>query len=287
MGLRRCLLVFLFSLWIVGASSRHGSSANDCPLTDSNACSGYFNFGIANIDVVQQRSEKYDTIYLSACITVGATSYCQTMLYGKHGQGDISGDIFFSNILIDPDAIVVFAYLAVNQGHGSISDNEYSLSNNTRTLSENAYQQVVSDPNPSPNVAQSIASLIGSTFVRVIEFLATIIEGIVDIFTEGCDGWVAGGLHGFTGQEICDGSVVLSQTDASTGDPDEKLFGFIPGVICSTQASLYEISWFAEVGNGTGTFTQPGYYFSGSSRAKMTSWFLGVVVLASLYIIFN
>ena len=76
-----------------------------------------------------------------------------------------------------------------------------------------------------------------------------LVLGFVDLFTEGCDGWLAAGLHGFNGSGICLGSMITSGIDSSSGAEDEELFGIIPGIICNIQRSLYNVSWSAAVSN--------------------------------------
>lgn len=256
------------------------------PLHERNAtCTGYYNFGISNIDVIQQRSADKDTIYLSASLVVGDLTYTTTKYYGKHGKGSVVPNILFQNIPVASDQIAILAYIAINDGHGSIMTNEYTLGNNTLSLAQKGYDNVQNQPQES--IAQVIAEIIGMTFARVIKFLLSIVEEAVDLFTQGCDGWLAAGVHGFTGEQICTGSVTLSGSDTSSGAEDEELFGFIPGVVCNIKQSVYEISWFTEISDGLGNKTLPGAYFNKSSVQRIISgWIFGTLIVA-LYIYFS
>jgi hypothetical protein len=256
------------------------------PLHERNeTCTGYYNFGISNIDVIEQRSADKDTIYLSASLVVGEDTYTITKYYGKHGKGSFVPDILFQNIPVAGDQIAILAYLAINDGHGSIMGNEYTLGNNTLTLAQNGYDNVQNQP--QDDILEILIEVIGMTFARIIRFLFSVVEEAIDLFTQGCDGWLAAGVHGFTGEQICSGSVTLSGDDTCNGAEDEELFGFIPGVVCNTQRSIYEISWFAEISDGLGNKTLPGAYFNKASIQRIISgWIFGTLIVA-LYIYFS
>jgi hypothetical protein len=88
-----------------------------------------------------------------------------------------------------------------------------------------------------------------------------LVEGIMQLFTQGCDGWLAGGVHGFTGESICTEQETSNTggTDISDGAEDEKLFGIIPGLVCNINPSKYGVTWNAFVSNeieGTSLETQ-------------------------------
>lgn len=242
------------------------------------SCSGYYNFGINLINVVQQRSSKKDTVYVSACVAAGGQSYCFTKLYGKHGKGTFNPNINFQNIPVQDDESAVFSYLIINNGHGKPIDVETSLSNGTHSLA----QQGISDAAQYQNtpVGETIAQFIGETFAKIVGFVVDIIGGFVDLFKEGCDGWLAAGVHGFRGIDICNGSAAdLTGTDSSPGTQDEELFGFIPGITCNSQQSEYDVTWIVSVSNGSGNHTLPGTVFSKASRVGSSgSWWLKWVV---------
>ena len=260
--------------------------AHENTVQRRSSCSGYYNFGINLINVVQQRSSKHDTVYVSACVAAGGKSYCFTKLYGKHGKGTFNPNIYFQNIPVKDYESAVFSYLIVNNGHGKPIDVETSLSNGTLSLA----QQGVSYASQyqSNSVGETIAQFIGETFVRIVGFVVSIIGGFVDLFKEGCDGWLAAGVHGFRGMDICNGTPAdLTGTDSSPGTQDEELFGFIPGVTCSTKSSEYDVTWVVNVSDGTGNHTQPGMVFSRASRvgSSESRWLKWVVVLACVFYI--
>jgi hypothetical protein len=242
------------------------------------SCSGYYNFGINLINIIQQRSSEHDTVYVSACVTAGGQDYCFTKLYGKHGKGTFNPNIYFQNIPVKDDEYAVFSYLIINDDHGKPIDIETSLSNGTLSLAQKGVSfasQYQSNP-----VGETIAQFIGATFARIIGFIVDVIGGFVDLFTQGCDGWLAAGVHGFTGADICNGSAAdLMGTDSSPGDQDETLFGFIPGIVCNTQPSEYDVTWLVNMSDGTGTSTLPGAVFNKASRrGPSESWWLGWAV---------
>ena len=78
-------------------------------------------------------------------------------------------------------------------------------------------------------------------------------------------------------------------TDSSPGAEDEKLFGFVPGVICSIKPSEYDVNWFVKISDGTGNSTLPGAVFSGGPRGGPAEqwWLLWVIGVACIFYMFD
>ena len=190
----------------------HENQAHENTVQRRSSCSGYYNFGINLINVVQQRSADHDTVYVSACVTAGGQDYCFTKLYGKHGKGTFNPNIYFQNIPVKDDEYAVFSYLIINAGHGKPIDIETNLSNGTLSLAQKGV--LFASQYQGNSVGETIAQFIGATFARIIGFVIDIIGGFVDVFTQGCDGWLGAGVHGFSGADICNGSAAdLMGTD--------------------------------------------------------------------------
>src|SRR5271170_7625654 len=261
-----------FFLFILSLGSLFSEAARRRPkrqTTTTGACSGYYNFILGDIDVIQQRSAKHDTVYISACLVVEYDQYCVTKLYGAQGKGAFNADLLFQNIPIQDDQAAVFAYTIINDDHGKPIDIEMTLGNATLSLAKTGVENVMQYQ--TQPVSEVIAQFIGVTFSKVISLLINIFGGILDLFTEGCDGWLAAGVHGFRGADICSGGDLLNGTDVSLGVGDEELFGFIPGVICNSQPSQYDVAWDVVVSDGRGDRTLPGTYFSMASRGSPSS----------------
>ena len=227
---------------------------------------------ISDIDVIQQRSEKKDTIYISACIGISSQYYCFTRQYGAYSKGTFNSNITFQNIPLGDTQTAVFAYLIINAGHGSPHDIQYKLSNATLQLVQTGVNSLKS--NTTQTIISILERVIGATFRAIVGTVINFVEGLVNLFTQGCDGWLAAGVHGFTGQDVCSGNpsgnVTTRGVDPSSGTEDEKLFGFIPGVVCNIHQSEYEVKWSVEVSDGLGNRTVPGSGFSQGSRLKLS-----------------
>jgi hypothetical protein len=225
------------------------------------SCSGYYNFSIDLVNVVEQRSASHDTIYISACVAVGNQDYCFTKSYGEHGKGTFNPNILFKNIPVGDNEVSVFSYLIINDDHGSSLDIETNLGNATLSLAQQGI--TFANLNNNTSVDEILAQYIGNTFARIVGFVLNVIGGLVELLSSGCDGWLAAGIHGFRGEDICNSSMVdLQGTDSSPGAKDQELFGFIPGVVCNSNPSQYNVSWSASMSDGTGNRTLPGTVFS-------------------------
>jgi len=270
---------FLFLLTLSSLSNAAPLNAKRQP-SPTGACSGYYTFTLGDIDVIQQRSKDRDTVYVSACLVVEYDIYCITKLFGAHGKGTFDAGLMFENIPIQDDQAAVFAYIIINDDHGHIIDIETNLGNATLSLAQHGVENVMQFE--SEPVDEVIAQFIGVTFAKIVSFLVNVFAGIVDLFTEGCDGWLAAGVHGFRGADICSGGNLLNGTDVSQGVGDEKLFGFIPGVICNSQSSQYAVAWDVTVSDGEGNRTLPGMYFSKGSRWVSRNLWLSLVVAVAI-----
>jgi len=269
-------VILSFFLFIFSLGSLSIEAARRRPKRQTTgACSGYYNFALGDIDVIQQRSAKHDTVYISACLVVEYEQYCITKLYGAQGKGTFNADLFFENIPIQDDQAAVFAYTIINDDHGTIMDIEATLGNATLELAKTGVENVMQYQEEP--VSEVIAQFIGVTFSKVVGFIINIFGGILDLFTDGCDGWLAAGVHGFRGADICSGGDLLNGTDVSLGAGDEELFGFIPGVVCNSQPSQYSVAWEVVVSDGAGNRTLPGIYFNMASRGTPWPWWLLLV----------
>jgi len=273
------LLNFLFILSLRSLSSEAVRLRAKRQSTTTGTCPGYYNFTLGDIDVIQQRSAKHDTVYISACLVVEYDQYCITKLYGSLGKGTFNADLLFENIPIQDDQAAVFAYTIINDDHGTPINIQTTLGNATLSLAKTGVENVMQYQ--TQPVSEVIAQFIGVTFSKVISLLINIFGGILDLFTEGCDGWLAAGVHGFRGSDICSGGDLLNGTDLSQGTGDEELFGFIPDVICNSQPSQYDVAWDVVVSDGEGNRTPPGAYFSTASRGSPCLWWLLLVAVVT------
>jgi hypothetical protein len=206
------------------------------------SCPGHYSFGLGTIDVVHHRSASEDTIYISAVLAIsGRDSYKMTKAYGKHGNGNFSADITFENIPLADDEIAALSYLIVNQGHGSQSDVETKLESAAISIAQQAAQlaaQVAAE-----DVSAELGRVFGFGLGGILGWLVESVgEGIEELITEGCDGYLGAGIHTFTGSGVCSGPI--QGTDVNQGTEDQLLMGFIPGVICSAQTSQYDVDYF-------------------------------------------
>ena len=187
-----------------------------------------------------------------------------------------------TNLSIGPDDVAIFAYLAFNKGHGNTAENEFDLSNYTAQLAQTGLDKIQDGTLTASNVGLVVPTLGGSTLSDILEFIGANIASIAGLFTEGCDGWVAGGIHGFNGSEICSGLVPLNGTDfsAGNGSTDPTIFG-IDGSICNADPSFYKVSWLVNASRNT---TEPKA--SGSSAVSSTeisTWLLAVVAFLGIW----
>ena len=212
-------------------------------------CPGKYTFGIPLVDVVHHRSRQKDTIYIAAAVSVESggkyTMYHVTKSYGKHGNGNFSAGILFSDISVGDNDVVIFSYLIVNAGHGSEHDVKQKIEQAVIAVvtkgAEIATSVVIDDLIPT------IGRIIGLAFDNIIGWIIGFIgAGIAELVKEGCDGYLAAGVHAFSGEQICSKSVPLMGTDVNKGTSVEKLFGFIPGIVCSSTKSVYDVDWFVQ-----------------------------------------
>ena len=221
---------------------KRGSIADTPLLTSRSTCPGQYNFSLTNIDAVHRRSQGKDTVWIAIAVAVGNNTYKGIKGYGKHGNGNFKADIVLENIPVGDTDVAIFSYVIINNGHKSQSQI-------TQTLDQAVIGIATIGAQIAANVAideiiPEIARVIGITFGEIIGWLIGFIgSGIEELVKEGCDGFLAAGYHGFSGQQICSGSVPLQGMDVSLGTSDEKLFGIIPGIVCSTIPSQYDVFW--------------------------------------------
>ena len=190
-----------------------------------------------------------DAIYISAAVSVESggkyTTYNITNYYGTHGNGNFSTGILFSNIPIGDNDVAIFSYLVVNAGHGGQQDVEQMIEGVVVTVvtkaAEIATSVVIDD------LIRTLGRIIGFALDNIVGWIIGFIgDSIGELITQGCDGYLAAGLHAFSGEQICSQSVPLMGTDVCEGTSDEELFGFIPGIVCSATTSLYDVDWFVQ-----------------------------------------
>jgi hypothetical protein len=206
------------------------------------SCPGQYSFGLGTIDVVHHRSTSEDTIYISAVLAIsGRDPYKMTKAYGKHGDGNFSADITFENIPLADNEIAALSYLIVNQGHGSQSDVETELESAAISIADQAAQLVTQVA--TEDISAELGRVFGFGFGGILGWLVVSVgESITELITEGCDGYLGAGIHTFTGSGVCAGPI--QGTDVNQGTEDPLVLGFIPGVICSTQTSQYDVDYF-------------------------------------------
>jgi hypothetical protein len=221
---------------------------------------------------------------LSACVAIGSQGYhCDSGYYGKYpSETKIPAGINLTNLSIGPDDVAIFAYLAFNKGHGNMSTNEFDLSNYTAQLAQTGVDKIQDGTLTASNVGLVVPTLDGSTLSDILEFIGANIAGIADLFTEGCDGWVAGGIHGFNGSEICSGSVPLNGTDFSAGNGSTvpTIFG-IDGSICNADPSFYKVTWLVNVSHTTEPKASGS---SAVSSIEISTWLLAVVAFLGIWL---
>lgn len=277
-------------------------------LRSRDSCPNYYTFGIGNIDVVHHRSASEDTIYIAAIVAVGKQTYNITQYYGKHGNGNFDANIVFPDIYIPGNETAILTYLIVNNGHASQTTVENALINAAVSLAQRGVA-VAAGIAVGEDVVETVLSVLGFGLSAVLGVLTLLGFGLAEIFTEGCDGWLAAGVHAFPGPLACLNASSLQGTDANEGVADEKVLGFIPGIVCSTTTSLYDVSWYAQpidandpsiaststqsvsstVTPASGTFssaasTTPARSSATQASAKMKSPFALFVTLTSIMI---
>jgi len=176
----------------------------------------------------------------------------------------------------------VFAYLIINDDHGNPLDIQYQLSNATLKLVQTGVNSILQSNTVTHTIESILETIIGKTFRAIIGAVLDLVGTLVSLFTTGCDGWLAAGVHGFTGSDVCaggTGNVSTSGVDDSAGAEDPTLFGIIPGVVCNSQESEYTVTWRVDVSDGTGMKTLPGSVFSGAGRLRKLGglWLLWVL----------
>lgn len=256
-------IFFSTSFFVLSATStsRHSLRKDSMvrpELRQRDPC-GYYDFGLSAIDVVHHRSLRKDTIYGAISVVVGNTTYNATQFYGRHGDGTIPGDISLIGIPLGPNDVAILTYIIINSSKHPGSKVETELEkaavnlavkgveiandvlNNGESLEGAIIGQIVDEV-----VGTAEEAVLGIDLLDFVGLLPLIGITIAEILTSNCDGFLAAGLHAFTGAQIC-GNGTIAGTDVSHGVEDQKLFGFIPGIICSLHPSLYDVSWYAEV----------------------------------------
>jgi hypothetical protein len=214
------------------------------------SCSGTYNFGIGIVDVIHHRSLRKDTIYGSAAIEVSNGYFDNvTYFYGRFGNREFDAGILFENIPVSKNDTVTISYMFVNNGHKSAYQVEQEIENAVLMIASQGVQiasSVVGD-SVAEDVGEVVGRIIGFVLADIVGWLIGIVGGTIEeLVTEGCDGYLAGNYHVFSGADICNQVVPLSGVDMNEGMPDQKLFGFIPGLICSIHTSLYDVNWYVE-----------------------------------------
>jgi hypothetical protein len=248
-------------------------------------CSGYYDFGVSVVDVVTQRSSGQDTIYIAATVAVdNQTTYNFTSYYGKHGKGNFSADIAFQNIPVPPTGIATLAYLIINSSGGNRTQVEQDLLGAVVKFGLKAgqiaagaaegetYAAAITDTIEDAALGVVEEATIGIALTDFVTWLGIIGVVITDLIIDNCDGFLAAGVHAFSGENICSNAGVMQGTDASQGVADQKLLGFIPGIICNDKPSLYNVDWFAGVADNVTVETimsEESIWASAASRRLM------------------
>jgi len=219
---------------------RRQASSSDCP--------GVYNFGLDELHIVDHRSVKYDTIWLAASLAInGRDTINITGSYGQHGNGLFNPRILFPNIPLADDEVAILSYVVVNDGHHSRDEIDNLLIQAAVGLAERGVQYGIQFGTESIGIV--IAREIGDIVSRVLGFIFLVLN-LAQIFITGCDGWLAAGVHGFAGADLCLHGLIEG-TDQSLGHDVETVAG-IPGIVCSTTQSDYEISWYGGNSSYTG-----------------------------------
>lgn len=213
-------------------------------------CSGKYNFGIGMVDIIRHRSLKKDTIYGSAALMVSNGYHNNvTYFYGRYGNREFDADILFENVTVSENDTVTLSYVFVNNGHKPASQVGQEIGNAVIMIASQGVQiasNVIGD-SVAEDVGAEVGRIIGFVLGEIVGWLTGIVGNtIVELVTEGCDGYLAGNYHVFSGADVCNQVVPLSGVDMNAGMPDQKLLGFIPGLICSIHKSLYNVSWYVE-----------------------------------------
>jgi hypothetical protein len=245
---RTTLVVLIWATSFLGVSA----SPTFNSVKRQSSCPGFYNFSIPSIDVIHHRSASEDTIYIAAAIAVaGEPTYNISGPLGKHGNGDVDVGLIFSNIAVADDENAVFAYVLTNNGHATSGTVEQQLATAVIALAERGAQFVENVPDTTDlqtTLEEGLGLIIGAAtldtnpLTLILGVLADIGITLDEIFTDGCDGPLGAGAHAFSGAGICS-SGGYQGTDQDEGDPDEEILGIIPGILCSTTTSLYDVSW--------------------------------------------
>jgi len=247
-SLRTILAVTVVLIW---ATCFLGVSASPTfnSVKRQSSCPESYTFSIPSIDVIHHRSASEDTIYLAIAIAVaGQPTYNISGPLGKHGNGVIDVGYTYSNIPVGDNQNAVFAYVLTNNGHDTSGEVEQQLATAAVALAEHGAQVVENVPDTT-NLQTTLEESLGLVIGAVTNPLTLILSALTDIgitldeiFTTGCDGPLGAGAHAFSGAGICS-SGGYQGTDQDEGDPDEEILGIIPGIVCSTTTSLYDVSW--------------------------------------------
>jgi len=248
-SLRTILAVTVVLIW---ATCFLGVSASPTfnSVKRQSSCPESYTFSIPSIDVIHHRSASEDTIYLAIAIAVaGQPTYNISGPLEKHGNGVIDVGYTYSNIPVGDDQNAVFAYVLTNNGHDTSGEVEQQLATAAVALAEHGAQAVENVPDTTDlqtTLEESLGLVIGALATNPVTLILSALTdlGITldEIFTTGCDGPLGAGVHAFSGAGICS-SGGYQGTDQDEGDPDEEVFGIIPGIVCSTTTSLYDVSW--------------------------------------------
>lgn len=209
-------------------------------------CPGQYNFGIDFVNVVHHRSAMRDTVYISISLATPKATYNYTQYYGKHGNGQIDAGLAFLNVPLGYNEQAVFTYTIVNNGHASQDQVSQTLEQAAFTVAETGINIAVESV---IDVISAIGKVVGTVLGDIIGWLVDSIgNSIEEIVQHGCDGYLGVGYHAFTGENICMQEIPTLGVDINlgTGVPVQKLFGFIPGIICSLKTSEYNVSWYVQ-----------------------------------------
>jgi hypothetical protein len=264
------------------------------------SCSGLYDIGIGDIDVVHQRSLHEDTIYIAATVAIGNTTYNMTKSYGKHGQGNFNANITFSNLYLTGSDVAVLSYAIINSSGDNITSIEENLLEATARSALKAVAiaaSAVEEENIEALILDTIEdtiqgtveeAVIGISLSDFVTWLGIIGLAIAEIIAGNCDGFLAAGLHAFNTSGLCQGGVDQG-VDSSKGVGDEKVLGFIPGILCSTTPSLYNVTWVAgEADNATIAaiqYTETDYTPSASDAPKQFDGWNSLLAVGSLLLV--
>jgi len=175
----------------------------------------HYNFSVDVIQCNMPRSQKTDTLYISASVAIaGREPIKASRSLGDHAEGLTYPGISLWNVPLADNEIAVFTYVIVNSGHQNQSAILKTIEDTATSLAKtgaNAAAQAVGAAGGAA-AAAAIGALIGSSVPVIGTIIGAALGALagkffgafIDFLNPNCDGPIASAVQTITGSDLRD-----------------------------------------------------------------------------------